>query len=282
MGCWNGTCGVSQLPIHHGEPVRLFLLVPSGNEPNPNCMVHNTSLYEPGWFPIRAKYNDYGSVEGIEDDWNSRFVHAALKERAEKPTTDSLQDLIDQTERGNFRILTERYGIGAAAPHVPSLFMVRENIYTTLASIIDPDSWRLPTTEEGWTLMLEKAMETVAPSEPTEEIEDKEKELDALIRKMRMFDRDSMNPLLATGGEGLMYFDRGYQDLLCDSDVDTQREVLQMRMEYMRFSLAMSSLRKTWIAQSGQGSQHSLDITHGVMAGLYQSEMDSIDRSFEE
>jgi len=26
MGCWNGTCGISRLPIHSGDSVRLILL----------------------------------------------------------------------------------------------------------------------------------------------------------------------------------------------------------------------------------------------------------------
>jgi hypothetical protein len=282
MGCWNGTCGVSQLPIHHGEKVRLFFLVPNNYKEHPNTMVHSTALYEPGWYPIRAEYNDYGSVENIVDDWNSRFVHEALKTRAVVPTEDDLESLIDQMERGTFQILTQRFNISSnsPAPHVPSLFMVREGIYTKLANTSDEDAWYMPTTTEGWDALIEETMELLVPPPPLPPCVDSvyteaDKSMVLFLRHFRLFNPD--HRLLSKPG---MYFDLGYRDLLMNATPADQRIMLQLYAEHIRFSNAMSCLRKTWIAQSGQGSQQSVEILHAVMAMAYQSEMDAINAYF--
>lgn len=70
MGCWSETCVISHLPINAGEKVRYILLQAS---PFSNCGKDanaNTRWYMRD-FPIKAEYNDYGSVENVnkEDDF---------------------------------------------------------------------------------------------------------------------------------------------------------------------------------------------------------------------
>lgn len=64
MGCFSFTCAVSGLPIGHGDPVRYMLLTrnPYGERA---CYMHDD--WFPRTLPIRAKYNDYGSIEDIEE-----------------------------------------------------------------------------------------------------------------------------------------------------------------------------------------------------------------------
>lgn len=59
MGCWNGTCGLSGLPIISGEEVYIFPIVESYRD----SFCYSTALYNPTIIPFRAKYNDYGSGE---------------------------------------------------------------------------------------------------------------------------------------------------------------------------------------------------------------------------
>lgn len=59
MGCWNGTCGLSGLPIIEGEEIYVFPIV----EGYSNSFCYATALYSPMIIPFRAKYNDYGAGE---------------------------------------------------------------------------------------------------------------------------------------------------------------------------------------------------------------------------
>lgn len=65
MGSFAFTCAVSGLPIHPSEPVRFFMLTQNPYDENLRCYAH--SFWFPRCFPLRAKYNDYGSVEECED-----------------------------------------------------------------------------------------------------------------------------------------------------------------------------------------------------------------------
>lgn len=84
MGCWNGTCGVSQLPLRHGDPVRAFLIgVPMhfkhGEDQSGYC-------YSDGWaYPLsvgfKGKYNDYGGIEEIEQSMTTDLIWNTYKDR---------------------------------------------------------------------------------------------------------------------------------------------------------------------------------------------------------
>lgn len=59
MGCWNGTCGLTSLPIMHGTEMFVFPIVESYRD----SFCYSTALYRPSALPFRAKYNDYGAGE---------------------------------------------------------------------------------------------------------------------------------------------------------------------------------------------------------------------------
>lgn len=81
MGCWNETCGISKMRITYGEKVRFLPIVmnpyhvievkgfPFG-EPMILKGASGTyigDLWTPLCYPIRAEYNDYGSIEDVPD-----------------------------------------------------------------------------------------------------------------------------------------------------------------------------------------------------------------------
>ena len=59
MGCWNGTCGLSGLPIIHGNEMYVFPIMESYRD----SFCYSTALYRPSVMPFRAEYNDYGAGE---------------------------------------------------------------------------------------------------------------------------------------------------------------------------------------------------------------------------
>jgi len=67
MGSFAYTCCVSGLPIEYGDPVRFFLLTQNPyNQAAENCCYPH-DRWVPRTFPLRAKYNDYGSVMDLQE-----------------------------------------------------------------------------------------------------------------------------------------------------------------------------------------------------------------------
>jgi hypothetical protein len=88
MGCWNKTCGITQLPIMAGEPVVYFIIYQSGKADNFPC--YSSSL---GWsiipIPIYGKYDDYG---GCEDDPNQEYKYSFIKQALSSHLVDCRDD----------------------------------------------------------------------------------------------------------------------------------------------------------------------------------------------
>lgn len=76
MGCWNKTCGLTQLPILAGEPVWVFPIESTpGHE---RCYSH--ALWTPLLFPLQADYNDYGGGENTHHDVAYHYLMDVLAE----------------------------------------------------------------------------------------------------------------------------------------------------------------------------------------------------------
>lgn len=59
MGCWNGTCGISQIHIRAGEEVVVF---PLASVP-PSDLCYTTGFWSPFVLPFYGQYDDYGNAE---------------------------------------------------------------------------------------------------------------------------------------------------------------------------------------------------------------------------
>lgn len=75
MGCWNNTCGLTNLPIFAGDPVYVFPVVDNSHYRS-HC--YTSGLYKPCLTPFEAKYNDYGAGED-ESGVALEFIVVALK-----------------------------------------------------------------------------------------------------------------------------------------------------------------------------------------------------------
>lgn len=85
MGCWNGTCMISNLPINSGEKIKLVILQKSMISGIKSLFtsgyVYPTDFLTPAFLPISGKYNDYGNIEGIEQDWNYNLIEKHLQNK---------------------------------------------------------------------------------------------------------------------------------------------------------------------------------------------------------
>jgi hypothetical protein len=110
MGCWNGTCMISNLPIISGEKIKLVILrkaISSGRLFNSSAYVYSHDIFTPSFFPISGVYNDYGMIEGVEEDWNYKLIEDYFKNLfgekiiadGETKTDYTLIDILDGIER---------------------------------------------------------------------------------------------------------------------------------------------------------------------------------------
>lgn len=60
MGCWNKTCGLSNLFINSGTPVYVFALQ---RNKKVDSLCYSTPFYSPLLLPFESEYNDYGGGE---------------------------------------------------------------------------------------------------------------------------------------------------------------------------------------------------------------------------
>lgn len=93
MGCFNVSCAVSHITINEGERVFLFPLLPNISDfeikrghPDDGSVIisprsmflETTELYNPFCFPIEGIYDDYGSLEDIVENENTRLIENFL------------------------------------------------------------------------------------------------------------------------------------------------------------------------------------------------------------
>lgn len=62
MGCWNGSCALSGLPIFHHDKVYVYLLIGKVNADDRSHCSPSTYFY-PLVYHFEAEYNDYGGIE---------------------------------------------------------------------------------------------------------------------------------------------------------------------------------------------------------------------------
>jgi hypothetical protein len=65
MGCWNGTCAISNLHITAGQDVMVLLLLKNDKESG-DGFCYSNALYDVCPVPFYGKYDDYGGVEDPE------------------------------------------------------------------------------------------------------------------------------------------------------------------------------------------------------------------------
>jgi len=138
MGCWNGTCGISQMPILAGQRIWAFLIGVAGYRDNPSSSGHcySTDLGFPMTLPIRGKYNDYGGIESIEENYNTELILDIFRDTEGDKFPDIETLLNDQVERDSYTFYVEDKEERRYIEKFPvGLFMVLEDIALSLKGV---------------------------------------------------------------------------------------------------------------------------------------------------
>lgn len=90
MGSFNATCIVSGLPIEAGTPVRFLALTENAYHRGNEHVCYVTGRWQLRCPPVRALYNDYGSVEKIKKGLTTRvFFESFDRDVVEKGVGDN-------------------------------------------------------------------------------------------------------------------------------------------------------------------------------------------------
>jgi len=118
---------ISNLPIIAGDKIKLVFLQAGFNKQSilgQSGYVYSTGLLSPAFLAISGKYDDYGSIEDVDEDWNYKVIESTLKEKfGNVIITDDeefkdwgLLDLIRGIERaGSFRNQPQYYDLSKTA-----------------------------------------------------------------------------------------------------------------------------------------------------------------------
>jgi hypothetical protein len=78
MGSFNATCIVSNLAIEHGTPVRFLALTENRWHRGNEHICYVSGRWQLRCPPLRAEYNDYGSIEHIKKRLANRVFFESL------------------------------------------------------------------------------------------------------------------------------------------------------------------------------------------------------------
>jgi hypothetical protein len=86
MGCWNKTCGLSNLFINSGTPVYVFVLE---RNKKVDSLCYSTPFYSPLLLPFESEYNDYGGGENSSGPAMTLIMEAIKEQLVEVEVGDN-------------------------------------------------------------------------------------------------------------------------------------------------------------------------------------------------
>jgi hypothetical protein len=260
MGCWNGTCMVSNLPIMAGDKVVAFLISqPPFFDVGAPTREHGPSIFwRPISPPIRAEYNDYGYIENIElgpapdlalSILRKRLVERDLGENAhdhEVRKADLTFETLGEWLHGHRVQIVNEMGNYDEYLDVLAIeiVMIHASIFDELVEI-GPDDWRH---DERQSLaaakhaFVEEMVESSKTLFPTRERRAGEAMLLDEVRNTLI------DPVLGYAPEGRT--EEKVRALLAGIDPVIDDIVALRRMDMM-----LDALRKHWTPMQGAGSQ---------------------------
>ena len=301
MGCWNGTCMVSHLPIISGEKIKLVILnTRYGFRKSSNPLIGNsgycysTDLLSPSFFALSGYYDDYGGIEGLEEDWNYKVIeqffqtkYNGMKHGSKNITT--LPEILDAIEREEFQILAEgdkgrkEMAVKAMEAYKDnpkaqehwkemaemdvsekwekspySAVMIRQDVWDSIIAGETGDYWN---DEEEYDDNGERIYEISAKEWTKRTFKKEMDKIDDLIEKFGI-DDDIMKMELkynrifndSYAGSGQLSAVSPYSELLLNKDL--RADIEKQWSENTAIGSFIAGTRRGWMIQPGKGSQH--------------------------
>lgn len=255
MGCWNGTCGISNLPIKSGEKIALFVIERNKYaETNSGGFCYATDQYSPVTIPILGEYNDYGGIENISSNEKLIFDHllsfgfSTDEKEKDRQNLDgkpkNLEELLnDYIERGVYQ------GIGT--------MMIREEIYNEIINFNDKLKTKYVFSAREFIKLYNDKIQEINLIEDERERKSEKRYFQA-FGMMELRDNRFIRILDTHEGNW-----RTFRDLINEStDINLVNGVIDLKL----IEIGLSNLRKFWTIQSGAGSQNDEVGLHKLIA----------------
>lgn len=137
MGCFNGRCIFSGLPILSGEKAGMILLASSHKRGRSNSLIDTSDMWQPIGLPIYGLYDDYGRIEKAKPDpvaahllstlqlmadakdfaYDEDFKHYHAKEATAPIRLNSIEAVFENVQEERLRHRTLHYQLGYAIFH---------------------------------------------------------------------------------------------------------------------------------------------------------------------
>lgn len=271
MGSWDGTCGISHLPIRSGEPVVAYLIIESNgiNELQGAGYCYSWDIFKPCMLPVYADYNDYGSIEGVQNEdavlkrikyllssekikFNKYIEHEMTNEKLEHMTAE---DFFHYVERG---------WVDGAKGKKLGFIMFHKELYDKLHESHD-GVYAIE--------MIERIIDMIDTFTKMMCDENTSPEEKAVIIKR------NASCLLPVGHGGYMsYLAEDIEDYYLTRD----EEIKQSLCEILTTSSLLDILRVPWIPQVGAGGQTWDYKEYKVLSQFIQDHLAEIDKEWED
>lgn len=262
MGSWNGTCGLTNLPITSGERA---VWLPLMSTRHPGAIYYNPSdLYMPMGFAIRGSYNDYGCIEKIDETTPAKLMLEYFKDlikikelinvsenKHDKMALKTIDDLVKLVEREYLVTIDSSNDVLKglrATGRLVGCMMFHEKAYDCVLTEI---SGRIPygknkTTEFYIVQQIKKWMNEISSDEH-------DRMFNMSHYRFVRYVEDNLSG-------GSYYLDRIYKEKL--------KSMIPAIVEHYLFHIAMNYLRKMYMPQNGSGSQCDEMVLHTHLAGF--------------
>ena len=269
MGCWNETCGITNLPIRVGDEIVVFILRQLGRASCGETYCYNDN-YAPICLPFIAEYDDYGGFEKIDNE------ELTLKEinrfdffKIIHPEDESYELCLNE-------LIYEKIEINNVQSFVESL----EDLYVDFQGKIYPITiWMC---HKGvYNALLDSAMKRMVYNETYDLYERNKRiveeyfynakraiELSRLSKQNISDDKetesiDSLEKLsIKVITNHLDLTEQYFYDMI----VDNHTNYIQPITEYLCFCWILNLLRKGFYSQTGLGSQSYELYLHSILA----------------
>ena len=264
MGSWNGTDGLTQLPIMAGDKVKFIILIDSLVEDG-HC--YPTCFYTPIYLPISGEYDDYGCIDNIVEDKNTEYIVNYFNKQVKDGLVNIDEHYIKYDHEGDkenitFTIQTLVRAIERCALKMKDRYGGTEFAKVTFMMVLDP-VWKEATTgyEKWMAEEKEKTLSYIAFNSRRKAIEklldkdykpspanakllaDSAIELSTISKK---YDYRNM-PRWIHSSPSFMWIN--------DNIVSNPKPFVDRIVEFMALGLFMLTMRKCFAPQTGSGSQ---------------------------
>lgn len=318
MGSWNGTCGLTQMPIVDGDKVVLFPVMKNKHADNGGggfTYAHNQ--YSAISLPLYGEFDDYGGIENISKNENfvlDHFVKLAKRKlfTIDEKKLEREKSCFDKTITETPRNVKELVDSFMREPIYKGLgyMLVHASVYQKVVDEMSKRTGYGEKTTKRETYKKEANEFLNEYEKILSEVPSLEKEL-AKSREIRKTDPENkealkvmmkvMAKLEVTYGNFENHFERNgfvqyYSEhtpnsmmkremllRLTEEPREGREELIQQYVDLLLFDIAMGYMRKMWTPQCGAGSQGSEYYLHKIIAeSVIEKERQVVEEWFEE